>query len=249
MKLPKRSSDRVSFEDLLARLADGSIARDERAELERALATSPELQAKLDEQRRALAIVAALDVEAPARLLERLASPPRAMRRARRRIPVRGLIMVAAAAVILALLARSNRADDVRSEVHITLERATLAGPPRATGQRAVLTAAVDGIAFPDWQSRGWLATGARTDSFAGRAVETVFYSSPGYGRVGYSIAAGAPLPVGGAQRVLRGGGVAYAVLSADGATVVTWLRDGHTCVLASKQAPAAALLALAGWA
>ncbi len=244
MKLRPKPSD----EDRLARLADGSIAEAERAELERAVAASPELAAKLAEQRRALQIVAAVDVEAPVRLLGRISGPEPAARRARRRLPIRGVVVVAGVALILALIAIRGTAADVRGEVHIALDRATLSAPARSRTDPAALTVSVAGISFPYWSGRGWRATGARTDSFGDRAVETVFYNSADYGRVGYSIVAGAPLAVGRTQQVLRGGGVVYSILSADGATVVTWQREGHTCVLASRRAPASALLALAGW-
>ena len=238
-----------SAEAALARLADGSIAENERAELESAVAASPELAAKLAEQRRAVTIVAAVDVEAPARLLEHLRSPQPARRPRRRWLTRRGLIAVAAALLILALLAARDHGLDVRGEAHLALARATLAPPRQSASDHAVLTAAVGGVAFPDWRGRGWRAIGARSDAIGGRAVETVFYDSSGHGRVGYSIVAGSPLAIGSAQSVRHYAGVSYAVLKFDGATVVTWDRDGHTCVLASRRAPAAVLLGLAGWA
>jgi hypothetical protein len=40
--------------------------------------------------------------------------------------------------------------------------------------------------------------------------------------------------------------GVNFELLRGDGATIVTWLRDGHTCVLASRRAGASVLLTLA---
>jgi hypothetical protein len=41
---------------------------------------------------------------------------------------------------------------------------------------------------------------------------------------------------------------VEYRTFRDDGRTVVTWERDGHTCVLSSTEAPSAELLALADW-
>jgi hypothetical protein len=236
-------------EAALARLADGSIPENERAELEHGVAASADLAAKLAEQRRAVAIVAAIDVEAPARLLERLRHPQPARRPRRRRFTRRGLIAVVAVLAILALLAARDHGLDVRGEAHLALARATLAPPAQSATDHAVLTAAVGGAAFPNWRGRGWRATGARSDALDGRSVETVFYDSSGYGRAGYSIVAGSPLAIGGAQSVRQYAGVSYAVLKFDGATVVTWRRDGHTCVLASRRAPVAVLLGLAGWA
>ncbi|HEY3186282.1 MAG TPA: hypothetical protein VGJ70_02325, partial [Solirubrobacteraceae bacterium] len=50
-----------------------------------------------------------------------------------------------------------------------------------------------------------------------------------------------------GARRVRRGA-LPLAVLQHRGATVVTWRRDGHTCVLASREAGVARLVRLAAW-
>ena len=50
-----------------------------------------------------------------------------------------------------------------------------------------------------------------------------------------------------GARRVRRGA-LPLAVLRHGGAAVVTWRRDGHTCVLASRQASAERLVRLAAW-
>jgi hypothetical protein len=159
------------------------------------------------------------------------------------------LIALVAGLAILALLAVRSHGLDVRGEAHLALARATLAPPPQSAPDHAVLMAAVDGVAFPAWRGLGWRATGARSDELDGHSVETVFYSSSEYGRIGYSIVAASPLAIGGAQSVLHADGVSYAVLKVDGATVVTWRRDGHTCVLASRRAPAVVLLGLAGWA
>jgi hypothetical protein len=53
---------------------------------------------------------------------------------------------------------------------------------------------------------------------------------------VHYAIVDGAPLPMP-AGRVIRLGDHRYTVLRHDGATIITWRADGHTCVLASRQA------------
>jgi hypothetical protein len=39
-----------------------------------------------------------------------------------------------------------------------------------------------------------------------------------------------------------------FTVTAKDGATIVTWLRDGHTCILAAKGVDARVLLKLAAW-
>jgi hypothetical protein len=52
-------------------------------------------------------------------------------------------------------------------------------------------------------------------------------------------------LPVQGASTVERRG-VRLRVIKSGGATIVTWLRSGHTCILAARGESAGALIALA---
>src|SRR5918992_1481595 len=48
------------------------------------------------------------------------------------------------------------------------------------------------GLSFPDWSQKfGWRATGARTDTLAGRRMTTVFYVK-GARRIAYTIVGGA---------------------------------------------------------
>ena len=86
----------------LAALADGSLAPDRRAALEAQVAASPELAARLAEQKRALALVqsAADEVDAPAGLRRRIEA-----RRHRRRTftPTRLVVAGAAAVAVVAV--------------------------------------------------------------------------------------------------------------------------------------------------
>jgi hypothetical protein len=88
-----------------------------------------------------------------------------------------------------------------------------------------------------------------RHDTVGGRAATTVTYRGPA-GDVGYTIVDGAPLPEPeGARRVVSAG-VPMRVFTKDGATVVTWRRGGHTCILAGRGRDAEArLVAFASWA
>jgi hypothetical protein len=88
------------------------------------------------------------------------------------------------------------------------------------------VAAGVQGTAFPTWKRSGWTPTGVRTDTLRGRPVTTVFYAAPDGTRVSYSIVGG---------RVLAGTPAAGAAVRTEhrgGRWVVTWARDGHTCVL-----------------
>jgi hypothetical protein len=102
------------------------------------------------------------------------------------------------------------------------------------------------GLPFPDWSAKfGWRATGARTDTLAGRRLTTVFYAK-GAKRIAYTIVAGAPLDLPeGRDRIVEGTRVR--LIKAGRLTPVTWERGGHTCLL-SGTADAATLSKLAGW-
>jgi hypothetical protein len=122
--------------------------------------------------------------------------------------------------------------------------QAPTSGAPAQTGDRLDVSSA--GVAFPYWQATvGWRAVGTRVDRVQGRRVVTVFYTSPRHGRIGYSIVGGAPLAVPAAHAINRDG-LTFTVLNRGGATVVTWRRLGHTCVMASHTAGPQRLIDLA---
>ncbi|HEX4344334.1 MAG TPA: hypothetical protein VHZ31_02115 [Solirubrobacteraceae bacterium] len=124
------------------------------------------------------------------------------------------------------------------------------AAPARVAGRSPHLSAAVDGLAFPDWSAAfDWKTTGRRMDRVGGRAVTTVFYRYQDGSTLGYAIVAGAPLRSPAGRDVVRRG-VRYRIVKRNGRTTVTWTQSGHTCVLdASSRVPAAELVALADWA
>jgi hypothetical protein len=129
-----------------------------------------------------------------------------------------------------------------------TLRAATLPAPRESLTRHAQLAATVDGVPFPYWGERfGWRSTGARADRIGGRTVTTVFYANSGGQRVGYAIFAGAPMAKTGGIVTWRGG-VSYRLFDENGAAVITWLRDGHLCVIAGRGVSSATLLRLASW-
>jgi len=128
-----------------------------------------------------------------------------------------------------------------------TVLRVSTVALARATGPAPrSLVAAGTSIAFPQWSARGWPTRGARRDSLDGRTVTTEFYSSYRNGMLGYAIVSGAPLKLGAGWHAVTLSATRYELTSAAGAQVVAWVQDGHTCVLASRTASAATLLALA---
>jgi hypothetical protein len=167
----------------------------------------------------------------------------------------RGLLAATAlAAVTAAVLAIAlsggggNAPISLREASAPTLRAATASAPSESVGNRGQLAAAVDGVSFPYWEERfGWRSTGARSDRVAGHAMTTVFYADARGRRIGYAIVAGTPPRIGGGVVAWRGK-VPYRLSFENGAPVVTWLRDGHLCVVSGRGVSGATLLRLASW-
>ncbi len=153
----------------------------------------------------------------------------------------------AAACAAAAVLLFAGGGPSVADAAQVALAPASGAAPGVRPGER-LLTASVDGVAYPYWaDSTGWQAVGSRRDAVDGRPITTVYYANARGQRLGYAIAAGSPLAVHDGATVVRGG-IRYRVLDDNGAAVVTWLRDGHTCILAARGVDASVLLMLASW-
>jgi hypothetical protein len=158
------------------------------------------------------------------------------------------LAAVAIAALVIALSAGESQTLTLRQASALTVSQATDAAPRESPSAHGKLTADVEGVAFPYWEdSFGWRSTGMRTDRIAGRTVTTVYYSDRGR-RIGYAIVGGPGAPRVHASTVVWRGGRPYTVTSVDGRPVITWLRDGHLCVVSGSGVDSATLLALASW-
>ena len=145
----------------------------------------------------------------------------------------------------------ASSAPSVDDAVALALAPATAPAPAVDPDDMHLVRARIGGITFPNYTYAWpkWTTAGARRDRISGRDATTVIYRGP-RGDVGYTIVDGKPLdPPSGARRV-RAGGVDLSVLRRDGATVVTWQRDGHTCVLAGRGAGVERqLVRFASWA
>jgi hypothetical protein len=204
-------------------------------------------------------LISSIDVKAPAELhlrIQAMADDASARRSRTGRNPLAprlGAGTVALAVLVLALIlvlgsSGSGALDDSRTAA-FTLAGTERAAPGENPGSRAQLEANVEGISFPYWGGRfGWEASGSRVDRYGGRTIRTVFYTDSQGRRIGYAIVAGGPAPSAGSGAVHYLHGTPYHLSTADGAGVVSWIRDGHLCVLAGRDVPAATLLALASW-
>jgi hypothetical protein len=246
----------------LARLADGSLPESRQAELRSQVRESPELGRALAEQERAVALIRAVDVTAPDSLRAKLdalaAAAPAdtgapARPRWRPRMPrlawaaAGGLTTAVAAAVVLVIaLGGGASGPSLTQAARVAVAPATAPSPAEDVSDRTQLNMSVAGIQFPYWgRTIGWRTAGARTDTLNGRRVATVFYRGPTGTRVGYAIVSGTALPVKGGRWITRDG-VRFTLLTAGGAHLVTWLRSGHTCVIAGRGVADHTLLALA---
>jgi hypothetical protein len=240
-------------EEELAALADGSLPEARREAVEALAAGSPELQARLDEQHRAVALVrgAAHDVEAPAGLRDRIEAQRRQRARARRRPLLLGAGVATAAVFALAivlLLPSGVGGPSLAQAATLATRPPTAAAPRPLASNPKLLSRAEEGVPFPAWLAKfGWRATGARVDTLDGREATTVFYDKKGK-RIAYTIVGGDHIPVPERADEARREGVELHALTLDGREVVTWLRRGHTCVLSGAGVDRDVLLKLAAW-
>jgi hypothetical protein len=181
----------------------------------------------------------AQEVQAPPALRARLAGAQERrttswLRRPRIALPALGGTLTAAAVVVALLVGGGAAGPTVGDAAALALSHPTT-GAPKVVGVTD-LDARVGGITFPNYgyEWPRWKATGARHDTVGGRAATTVTYSGP-KGDVGYTIVDGKPLATPDHARHLSRSGVDFAIYMKNGATVVTWQQDGHTCVLAGR--------------
>jgi hypothetical protein len=220
--------------------------------------TDPQLPDPADaEQQRAVALLRSVNVAAPDALRARLEGMLDEASRPRHRRPLsarwRNTLFVPAATALaivivalVVLLGSGSTAPTVSQTAKLALSSATAPAPARDAAHPELLAAAVDGIPFPSYvSSPGWRAVGSRTEVVHHRSIVTVFYRAVDGTRVGYSIVPGDTLrSPGGATTVLHG--VRYTYGRVRSGRYITWVRGGHTCVIAGTQVSNRTLLALA---
>ena len=236
----------------LASLADGSLEGYPRAELEARLAGSPGLRAALERQREGAAALRNLDLRAPANLRARIAAespaaPPRARRR---RLILGGALagaVAAAALAAVAILSTGTENPTVREAARLA-ERPSTAPVAVDDSNSKLLAANVEGVPFPNWSKEfGWRQVGTRSDRLGDREARTVLYEHDGK-RIAYTIVSGDGIAAPSDATVTRRNGVNLHAFRDGGRHVVTWWRDGRTCVLSASGVGDRELLAMAAW-
>jgi hypothetical protein len=236
----------------LARLADGSLQGHARAKLEARVAGSPRLRAALERQRAGAAALRGLSLEAPASLRSRVAAqvttPSRRVRR--RRLAFGGALAgAAAAAALAAILALPTGSGGPTVVEAARLAERPPAGPVSVQPSNPKLLAAqVEGVPFPNWSKEfGWRQVGTRSDQLGDRRARTVLYEHDGK-RIAYTIVSGDGIAAPSDASTTNRNGVTLHALADRGRRVVTWWRDGRTCVLSASNVGDRELLKLASW-
>ncbi len=237
----------------LTRLADGTLPDAQAAALRARIQEDPDLRSRLRQQQRAVALVRSTDnIVAPASLRtaihDQTSRPPsshgRKLWRPRLLAPL-GAAVAAAAVVAIVVVSQGSGPLSVTRTAQLALASPTHRAPAVDPGDTDLLSLNVGSIRFPDYEGQtGWRATGARSDQVDGRRIQTVFYNIAGR-QVGYSIVAGAALPIPpGPTHTIQG--TRYVLTDTGSAQLVTWRQAGHTCIIAARHTTQHTLLKLA---
>jgi len=237
----------------LTQLADGRLRGSKRLALEARISSEPLLAAALERQRVAAVALRTLELEVPAALRARVEAERRrsSTPARRRRLAIAGgLATATAAAALLAVmvLPTGSGGPSVDEAARLAASPATQATVAVDQSNPKLLDVASDDVPFPNLEGEfGWREAGARGDDLDGRHARTVFYERGGR-RISYTIVAGEAIeqPPGARTRSIKG--VEFASFEAGGTRAVTWQREGHTCVLASREASDEELVELASW-
>jgi hypothetical protein len=130
----------------------------------------------------------------------------------------------------------------------LSLRPSTEAAPQANPQQPALLQRSFAGVNFPAWTKEfRWRAVGARTDELDGRETETVFYRHTHH-RIGYTVISGEPTEAPAHAERLNAGGVELRRFRLGRQDVVTFERNGRTCVLSGDVHDPDTLVKLASW-
>jgi hypothetical protein len=185
------------------------------------------------------------------RLAERSAPRRPARSRSRPRLALAGGVAAAALAVGVALTIFTGGGGSltVAEAARPSSLAATGAAPATNDRRPALLRATFAGVSYPDWEREfEWFATGQRRDSLVGgRSTRTVFYRHTHH-RIGYTVVDGPALdpPERGERYVVNG--LEMRAYKDGPRDVLTFVRNGRTCVLAGEVHRRSTLVKLASW-
>ncbi|HEX5898954.1 MAG TPA: hypothetical protein VFY32_06105 [Solirubrobacteraceae bacterium] len=216
------------------------------------------LDEELAERGRALIVAAVAETMAPLALRERIEADKQRVAKRGATAHSRGVLgwllpvggLVAAATVALVLVLGGPSAPSVLATASLAAGGPVLPAPEEDPSNTAVLQVSMDGVPFPYWgDSFQWEAVGTRDDKIKDRSAKTVFYDNPKGARAAYTILGGDTIDAPSGARRQTTNGTDLFIAKDHGRRIVTWTRDGHTCVLSAPLAvPEDKLLALASW-
>jgi hypothetical protein len=202
-----------------------------------------------ERHRRVLHALQAGGPAVPAGLVDRVEiavrrpAPPRSWR-----LPALAVAAATAVIAVVAVLAVTTSGSNSVTAAAALVDRAPTQPPPASSrGHPALLGRHFEGVDFPDWSRFGWMALGARTDTVDGRRTDTVFYTHHGH-LIAYTVIAGEPLAPPGDTTTERSGGLELHRFRDGDRDVVTFVRNGRTCVLSGHVMSPDTIVRLGSW-
>ena len=215
---------------------------------------SLEAQLRSDRQQRIQGLLAGGGPATPPRLHARIAALQRESRP--RPSPARRIAVVAAAALaafaavlVLTIGGSTPGGPTLASAAQLSARQPTGPSPVHDLRRPSLLRERFEGVTYPYWYEQfNWFTAGERTDDLGGgRTAHTVFYRHTHH-RIGYTIVSGKPLiPPRSAERRVVDGLEMRGYRDGD-RDVVSFVRNGHTCVLAGMVHSRGTLYKLAAW-
>jgi hypothetical protein len=159
-----------------------------------------------------------------------------------------GVVGALVVVLVVALSVDGPGGSRVVQAAELSLSPATEAAPDTDEQQPAQLQRSFAGVAFPAWSEKfGWRADGARSDELDGRKTATVFYRHTHH-RIAYTVISGRPIEPPEDAETLNAGGLELHRFRLGFQDVVTFERNGRTCVLSGDVHDPDTLVKLASW-
>jgi hypothetical protein len=159
-----------------------------------------------------------------------------------------GVVGALVVVLVVALSVNGPGESTVVQAAELSLRSSTEAAPHPDEQQPALLRRSFAGVTFPAWSEKfRWRADGARSDELDGRETTTVFYRHTHH-RIGYTVISGRPIEPPAGAETLNAGGLELHRFRLGRQDVVTFERNGRTCVLSGDVHDPDTLVKLAAW-
>jgi hypothetical protein len=156
-----------------------------------------------------------------------------------------GIAAILAVAIVVALGGAESR---VVQAAELSLRPSTEPAPPTDLERPALVERSFAGVRFPAWSGKfGWRTVGARSDELDGRETLTVYYRHTHH-RIGYTVIEGPAVDPPDDADTMIAGGLELHRFRLGRQDVVTFERNGRTCVLSGDVHDPDTLVKLASW-